>query len=84
MAVIGPAYDWPMETIVQFLQPGMVFLARGRWHIIRHVCRDGVRREVTVIGQIAPERTYFEATFDWGDPVDIVNLSEAVAAEATM
>jgi hypothetical protein len=67
-----------METIVQFLQPGMVFLARGRRHIIRHACRDGVKRKVTVIGQIAPERTYFEATFEWGETLDIVNLGEVV------
>jgi hypothetical protein len=60
-----------METIVQFLQPGDAFMARGQRHEIRHVDRLGAQRAVFVNGETADGR-YFEATFDFGEVVDTI------------
>lgn len=61
-----------METIVQFLNRGDVFMARGQEHVIRHVMRKGVKDGVLVTGERADGR-YFEAVFGWGETVDIVS-----------
>jgi hypothetical protein len=68
-----------METIAQFIAAGDVFLARGQRHIVRHMFRLGVERGVLVIGERADGR-YFDATFPWGDSVDIIDRAPGRAS----
>lgn len=69
------AYSHAMETVVQFVMAGDVFMARGQRHIVRHAYRivgkPGVEPYVLIIGERADGR-YFEAKFPWGDTVDTV------------
>jgi hypothetical protein len=60
-----------METIVQFLRPRYAFMARGQRHEIRYVYRDGQRKQVFINGSAA-DGQYFEATFEWGETVDVL------------
>lgn len=69
-----------METIVQFLQPGHSFMARGQRHIIRHVFRLGEADGVLVVGErldqlrpVGATGRYFDANFEWGDTVDVLS-----------
>jgi hypothetical protein len=61
-----------METIVQFLQRGHAFMARGQRHIVKHPIRKGVEEGVLVIGA-REDGQYFEAEFAWGDTVDVLS-----------
>lgn len=65
-----------METVVQFVAAGNVFMARGQRHTVRHAYRivGKPRTEpyVLVVGERA-DGQYFEAEFPWGDSVDIID-----------
>lgn len=82
---MGLFYAHAMETIVQFVALGDVFMARGQRHIVRHVIRQasGLKPQtewaVLVIGERA-DGTYFEAEFPWGDQVDIIDRSPGRAS----
>jgi hypothetical protein len=71
-ASAGPFYARTMETIVQFIAPGDVFMARGQRHVVRHVDRRDPRRGVLVVGERA-DGHYFDAEFPWGESVDIID-----------
>lgn len=68
-----------METIVQFVAPGDVFMARGQRHIVRHVIRKGVDDGVLIIGRRA-DGDYFDAVFGWGSTVDIIDTNPGRAS----
>lgn len=61
-----------METIVQFIAPGDVFMARGQRHTVRHVMRKGETEGVLIIGERA-DGGYFDAALDWGSTIDIID-----------
>lgn len=64
-----------METIVQFIAPGDVFMAHGQRHIVRHARRvAGEFIQPYVI--LAGERDggwLWEAEFTWGETIDIID-----------
>jgi hypothetical protein len=62
----------PPGRIVQFLQTGDVFMARGQRHVIETASRDGAAREVHIYGR-REDGELFEATFDFGEKLDIVD-----------
>lgn len=65
-----------METHVQFLAPGDVFMSRGQRHVIDHVQRLGVSRQVGIQGR-RDDGECFSAHLEWGETLEVIDTMEA-------